>query len=103
MTRLRFPWLILTVVFLTCLSASVVLGQSTNTGTVVGNITDQNGAVVPGVTITLTDVTTSTTRTTITNDDGHYVFVNIPPASYEITASKTGRLQVEGRHSATNR
>jgi len=65
-------------------------GQATNTGTVIGVVTDPSGAVVPGVAITLTDVTTHTTLTTTTNDAGRYVFVNVPPSTYDISATKTG-------------
>ena len=65
-------------------------GQATNTGTVIGIISDPSGAVVPGVTITLTDVNTKAALTTTTNDAGRYVFVNVPPGTYDITASKSG-------------
>lgn len=76
------------VVLLLC--ATFAWGQSTNTGTVIGVITDPSGAVVPGVSITLTDVNTHSTLTTTTNGSGRFVLVNVPPSTYDITATKAG-------------
>jgi hypothetical protein len=70
--------------------APSALAQATNTGTVVGQVTDPQGAVVPGAKITLRDPSTGNTFNTTTNDQGRYVIVNVPPASYDLTASKSG-------------
>jgi hypothetical protein len=53
-------------------------------------VTDATGALVPGATITLTDPATKTTRTTMTDNSGSYVLVDVQPGTYSITASKTG-------------
>ena len=45
-------------------------GQSTNTGTVAGTITDQSSAVVEGATVTLTDASTKIARSATTNAAG---------------------------------
>ncbi len=66
------------------------LGQATNTGTVVGVVTDQSGAVIPGATVTLKDLSTNAIRTTTTNPEGHYVLMNVPPSTYSIEAVKAG-------------
>lgn len=73
-----------------CLSVSFAFAQSTNTGTVVGVVSDQSGAVVPGATVTLTDTSTNAARIAETSTTGAYVFVNVSPGKYTITASKTG-------------
>jgi hypothetical protein len=62
--------------------------QSVATGTLVGVVTDPSSAVVPGATVTLIDTATKTERATTTNDSGRYVFVNIPPGSYNVAFSK---------------
>ena len=72
------------------LHTSPALGQGTSTGTVVGIVADQQGAVIPGSLITLTDVTTGIARTTTTNNDGQYVIVNVTPGNYSIAASRDG-------------
>jgi len=92
MTQLgyRFSMRAIVCLMLLCLSVSFAIAQATNTGTVTGTVTDQSGAVVPGATVTLTDVSTNAARTTETSTTGQYVFVNVSPGSYNITASKTG-------------
>jgi hypothetical protein len=72
------------------LNVGYSFGQGTNTGTVSGVATDPTGAVVPGVTITLTDSSTGTRLTTVTNNEGQYVLVNVQPATYNISSAKAG-------------
>ena len=64
--------------------------QTTSAGTVVGVVTDPSGAVVPNATVTMTDKATSAKRTTMTNQTGAYVFVNVPPGTYDITINQPG-------------
>ena len=71
-------------------SAPTAWAQSTSTGTVVGNVTDPSGAVVPGATVTLTDTNTKTSRTTTTNQAGRYIFVDVAPGPYELNIAKQG-------------
>ncbi|HUB19018.1 MAG TPA: carboxypeptidase-like regulatory domain-containing protein [Acidobacteriaceae bacterium] len=66
------------------------LGQATNTGTVVGTIVDQSGAVIPGAAVTASNSTTGTAIKTATNSDGGFIIQNVPPGTYTLTASKQG-------------
>ncbi len=61
-----------------------------SSATINGNIKDSSGASVEGATITLTDVQTATSRSTVSNSSGDYVFVNILPAPYSLKVSKAG-------------
>ncbi len=67
-----------------------VFGQSTSTGTIIGQVIDDSDAPVPGATVSLIDHTTGTTKGTATNDVGRYVFVNVNPGVYDIQVEKTG-------------
>lgn len=67
-----------------------VAGQSTSSGTVTGLVSDASGGAIVGATITLTDKATNTPRTTQSNEAGRYVFVNIDPGDYSVSANKTG-------------
>src|SRR3989442_7686324 len=67
-----------------------LFGQSTSTGTVVGQVTDATDAPVAGARVSLTDHTTGTTKGTTTNDAGRYVFVDGDPGKYDIEVVKTG-------------
>jgi hypothetical protein len=90
--------LALTVLLGICLvGAASLWAQSTNTGNVAGTITDPSGAVLPGVTVTLSEISTSSTRTTVTNDAGKYFFANVDPGQYDISLSKQGFATVKSQ------
>jgi Carboxypeptidase regulatory-like domain/TonB dependent receptor-like, beta-barrel len=74
---------------LICAIAISAHGQAV-TGSVVGTITDTSGAVIPGATVTITDVGTNIARTITTDANGYYSFAIVKPATYKVTASKTG-------------
>jgi hypothetical protein len=78
------------VLLVLSLSILPAWGQSLNTGNVTGTITDPSGAVVTGAKVTLVDTATGDTRTSATNDAGHYFFANITPGHYTLTTSKAG-------------
>ncbi|HYE14257.1 MAG TPA: TonB-dependent receptor [Pyrinomonadaceae bacterium] len=59
-------------------------------GTVQGTIEDANGAVVPGATVEVKNVGTNLTRTLTTDEGGRFVFLQLPPGRYTLTASKQG-------------
>ena len=67
-----------------------VARAQTSTGQFNGHVFDQNGAVVPGATVTLLDAQTNLTRTTKTNGEGLYEFPLIPPGTYKLTVTQTG-------------
>ncbi|HYJ91605.1 MAG TPA: TonB-dependent receptor [Pyrinomonadaceae bacterium] len=88
------PLLTIAAAFLLSLCmCGFILAQSGTTG-VSGTVTDQNGAVVPGATVTLLNPETSFSRTVTTSSDGKYSFPGIPPATYrlEITAANFKKL-----------
>src|SRR5579884_2066179 len=64
--------------------------QSTTSGTVVGTVTDQSGAVVPKAEVQLTNKETGSTVTQATNNAGQYVFPNVAPGTYELKVAMAG-------------
>jgi len=78
-----------------CLGGTPARAQATSTGTVSGQVTDQQNAIVPGAEVTLLDISTNAARTVITNDAGRYVFVNVPPGTYDISVTLTGFKQAK--------
>src|SRR6476661_9346726 len=60
------------------------------TSRVSGTVTDTSGATVPGASVTLTNEGTSATLSTVSSDDGAYVFDLIQPGKYTITVEKQG-------------
>jgi hypothetical protein len=51
-----------------------------------GTITDPSRALLPGVTVTVTNMDTGAVRTTSTNDSGVYRVPSLDPGRYEVTA-----------------
>ena len=72
----RMTVMALTVMFLAVLHSPVTSAQSTF-ATLTGTVVDQSGAVLPGVTITLTHASTGVTRTVVTTDSGNYQAPNL--------------------------
>jgi esterase/lipase superfamily enzyme len=65
------------------------------TSSIVGTVTDGEGAAFPGVTVTITSPSLQGTRTTITDETGSYRFDGLPPGEYKIRAELSGFAIVE--------
>src|SRR5215469_15920095 len=84
--------------FLPLIALALLLGlqvtpawaQTASTGTVSGVVADQQGAVVVGAAVTLTNKDNGVTQKTATKEDGHYVFANVAPGTYDLSVAKTG-------------
>jgi len=63
--------------------------QSTNAA-VGGQITDEQGRVVPGATVVLTNLNTGVTYQAKTNGDGFYSATSLPPGIYRSNVTKDG-------------
>ena len=74
------------------LNASVQAQIGANVG---GIVTDNSGAVLPGVTITITNTATGRTRSLVTSADGRYRAVALEPGPYQIVAELQGNLSLE--------
>ncbi|MGH9769371.1 MAG: carboxypeptidase regulatory-like domain-containing protein, partial [Blastocatellia bacterium] len=61
-----------------------------DTSTVLGTIRDANGAVLPGVTVTLKNIDTSIAVNAQTDEDGNYQFTNVRIGNYRVSAEKQG-------------
>ena len=66
-----------------------------STGRILGNVTDQTGAVIPGVTVTIRDVDRGVARTLVTDEAGIYNAPNLQPGTYSVRAELSGFAPVE--------
>jgi Carboxypeptidase regulatory-like domain len=64
--------------------------QSAASGTVSGQVKDQQGLAVPGVQIKLIDPSTNITLSTTSNESGRFIIPNVNPGIYNITFTKPG-------------
>ena len=61
-----------------------------STGTIQGNITDAQGSVVPGTTVTVRNVATGVERSVVSDAAGDYLAPSLAPGLYRIEASLSG-------------
>ena len=59
-------------------------------GSVVGNVKDAQGAVLPGATVTLLNTGTNLKRETVTDGQGAYNFINVLAGSYDVKIALQG-------------
>lgn len=78
------------VILLCCSLFSVSYTQSQMTGRIIGKVTDKEGNILPGVTVEIQSPSMIGTRTAITNENGIYRFLDLPPGTYSI------RIEVPG-------
>src|SRR5918912_1495948 len=83
------PRVIIAATFCLLLCSALVFGQAT-TATLSGTVTDPQGAVVPGATITIKDTDTGQQRQAQTNESGYYRVTNLPPGNYEVRIERQG-------------
>lgn len=69
-------------------SPSAALAQQN--ATVSGIVTDESKGVLPGVTVTATDLGTGRASSTVTNERGEYQLFNLPPGRYTVMAELSG-------------
>lgn len=79
------------VLFAMCLmlGAGVAAAQET-TGTLRGTVTDTNGAVVSGATVTITNEANGAKQSKQSTGDGIFEFSKLSPGSYTVTIEATG-------------
>jgi hypothetical protein len=70
------------------MAAPLAYGQATSTFN--GRVLDQGDAVLPGVTVTATNVSTGVARTTVTNEEGQYSIPGLDPGTYSIKTELSG-------------
>ena len=97
--RLSFNVLFISIAVL-CF-AGILLAQS-STATLSGTVEDQNGAIVAGANIALVSVAQGSQRLATTNSEGRFVFPQLAPGQYSVTATREGFAPVEIKNVSLN-
>ena len=77
--------LLVPVVLLACIS-----DWANSEGSISGRVVDPSEAVIPGVSVVISNVETGVRQTTTTNSDGFYSLPALPPGQYQIEAHQSG-------------
>jgi hypothetical protein len=70
-------------------AGTAVFAQATS-GRISGTVMDAQGGLLPGATVTATEVRTGYVRTAVTDAQGSFVFVSLPLGTYSVSAEVEG-------------
>jgi len=77
-------------VILLCVATAAVAHAQESRGTITGTVVDASGAVIPGATVTITNVARGTDVTVITNETGFFQAPYLISGTYRITVELAG-------------
>src|SRR5687767_3950756 len=81
---------ILAVVAVATLFAASIASAQLSTADLTGRVTDPSGAVLPGVTVTVTQTDTGLVRSTVSDESGTYLLTNLPIGPYRLEVTLSG-------------
>jgi len=88
MTMRKGMWGLACVLAILAMLSSPLRAQSFY-GSIVGTVTDTTGAIVPGATVTITNISTNEKHTAQSSAAGEFSFVSLVPAPYSVQVEKT--------------
>ena len=59
-------------------------------GRIIGNVTDQSGATLPGAKVTVMNIATQVTQSTLTDKDGFFQVLSLPIGHYRVSIERDG-------------
>jgi hypothetical protein len=89
MHSIKIPLLAICLLFLLTSFSAVARSQAVY-GSISGTVTDPNGAVVAGATVTIKSLERNTVDTVTTNDSGLYIKERLLPGNYEVKIEAKG-------------
>ena len=87
--RLNDAFVVITLALAMSLGAGVTFAQSTSSS-IIGTVTDESGAAIPGASVAVTNVGTQQERTVETNERGDYAVTALDIGLYEVAATMEG-------------
>ena len=84
------PWTLALALCLVLLGATRAAAQTVTTGSLVGVVTDAQGGVLPGATVTAVHTPTGTAYEAVTDAEGRFVILNTRVGPFDLTANMSG-------------
>src|SRR5450755_2796350 len=78
------------LLILSCCVVFTSAAQAQYRGSLRGTVSDSQGAVISGATVTLVNKDTNNTMIATSDGNGIYTFNGLPPAPYRLTAEQSG-------------
>src|SRR5689334_3341510 len=97
MGRARSAYVMVIALTLLALAATAAAQSQAINGSIEGTVKDNTGAILPGVTVTVTNTDTGAQRVVITNEEGAYRAPLLPLGTYQISAELQGFKKFEQR------
>ncbi|MBW8713022.1 MAG: carboxypeptidase regulatory-like domain-containing protein, partial [Acidobacteria bacterium] len=69
--------------------------QAQTTGRIIGQVVDAQGAAVPGATVTVSSPNLQGVQTQVTDSEGNYRFLSLPPGRYTVKVELTSFKPIE--------
>ncbi len=88
--RTKAVWSLAAALCLMLLASSPLAAQTVTTGDITGTVTDAQGGVLPGATVTATHTDTGTTYEAVTGADGRYNLLNVRVGTYTVAVAMSG-------------
>src|SRR5437773_6231916 len=85
--------LLLILCFINIHYHALAQSSGSTTGSIIGTVKDQQGAVIVGAVVKIRQVETNLERIAQVGEDGNFNAVQLPPGNYELTAQAEGFAQ----------
>ncbi len=69
--------------------------QAQTTGRIMGQVVDAQGAALPGATVTVTSPNLQGVQSQVTDGEGNYRFLSLPPGRYTVKVELTSFKTIE--------
>ena len=89
-SRHSFKFAIAAIVSLVCLFSAGLRAQNISTAELHGTVSDSSGAVIPNAAIAIANASKGFARSTVSDGQGNYQLLLLPPGTYVVTATAPG-------------
>jgi len=86
---------------ITAVPVSHAVPQTAATGALIGEVLDPTGQGIPGASVELKNQEMAASRSTVSDEEGRFVFTLLPPGTYQVTVQKDGYSQAKSAASVS--